>query len=74
VYLITALVVYSISLVGYAFLLKAFNLNIATLIVVCINVLIVMFVGTIFFKETLNIYQVFGGILCMAGIGLILLK
>lgn len=73
-YLISSLLIYSISLIGYGFLLKSFNLNVATLIVVSLNVLIVMLVGILFFDETLSLYHAGGSLLCFIGLCIILLK
>lgn len=73
-YLISGLVTYCISLVGYAFLLKYFNLNVATTVSVCFNVLTVMFVGTFIFGEKLSLYHFIGILFCLIGLCFIFLK
>jgi multidrug transporter EmrE-like cation transporter len=72
-FLMSALVVYSISLIGYGLLLKNYNLNVATLIVVAINVIIVMLIGTFFFGESMSNTHIVGSLLCMVGVVLLLL-
>jgi drug/metabolite transporter (DMT)-like permease len=73
-WLCSALAVYGISLVGYGFLLKTLNLNVATLVTVSFNVLVVALIGTFIFGESINGHQIAGMILCLLGIGLIMMR
>lgn len=73
-YVVAALFVYCVSLLGYGYLLSFYNLNVATLVSVTVNVFVVMIIGTFLFNEPLNLYHGAGIALCFAGLSLILLN
>ena len=68
VYLAVALLIYSISLIGYALLLKTFDLNVATLIVVALDVLIITVVGIFSFNQPLHTNAILGALFCFIGL------
>ncbi len=73
IYFILALVIYGVSLTGYAYQLKTTNFGIATSVPILINVVTVALISFFYFKEVLSLLQIVGIIFACISIVLLTL-
>ena len=57
---ISAIIVYGISLTGYAYQLRTMNFGIATITPILVNIATISLISFFYYKEVLSVYKVIG--------------
>lgn len=60
IFFIFALLVYGISLTGYAYQLRTMNFGIATITPILVNIVTIALISFFYYKEMLSMYKIFG--------------